>query len=82
MFKTIKDIRLELTNGNGGSHLPENSAYMVTRYDDRLVRDFVYRVSYMAKERGKYSLGDNTKRFYGSRLHGAMMKQPTLKIAA
>lgn len=82
MFKTINDIWSELTNGKGGSHLPENPAYMISRYDDGVLRDFVYRVSYLAKERGKFSCGDNTKRFDGSRLHGAMMKQPTLKFAA
>ncbi|OAT18674.1 hypothetical protein M977_03596 [Buttiauxella gaviniae ATCC 51604] len=82
MFKTINDIWSELTNGQGGSHLPEKPAYMISRYDDVVLHDFVYRVSYLAKERGKYSWGDKTKRFDGSRLYGAMMKQPVLKFAA
>lgn len=82
IFKIIKELWSELTGGKGTPHLPDNPAYMITRDDEVELRNFVYRVSYLAKEKDKYSSGDNTKRFDGSRLHGAMMKKASVKFAA
>ncbi|EQA7201560.1 YagK/YfjJ domain-containing protein, partial [Yersinia enterocolitica] len=53
------------------AHLAKNS-YMIKRSDDKELKKFVYRISYLAKDRGKYSEGDKTKRFDGSRLFGKL----------
>ncbi len=71
LFKIINDLWQKLTEGKGRSHLADNS-YMIKRDDDRELKEFVYRVSYLAKDRGKYSEGDKTKRFDGSRLFGKL----------
>ncbi|MCT4701164.1 inovirus Gp2 family protein [Enterobacteriaceae bacterium H20N1] len=82
IFSLIKDIWFELTNEDGLAYLPKNPDYMIRRDDDAELREFVYRNSYLAKEKGKYSLGTNTKCFDGSRLHNAMKKAESLKLAA
>ncbi|WP_337262692.1 MULTISPECIES: YagK/YfjJ domain-containing protein [unclassified Serratia (in: enterobacteria)] len=83
MFRVISELWSELTEGKGLSHLPSESGHMISRADnDKELRDFVYRVSYLAKDRGKYSLGDNTKRYDGSRLHGKMKRKSAILLAA
>ncbi|EOV4175385.1 inovirus-type Gp2 protein [Yersinia enterocolitica] len=71
MFQIINDLWLNLTKGLGSAHLAKNS-YMIKRSDDKELKKFVYRISYLAKDRGKYSEGDKTKRFDGSRLFGKL----------
>ncbi|WP_261369194.1 inovirus Gp2 family protein [Yersinia mollaretii] len=71
LFKIINDLWMNLTEGLGSAHLPKNS-YMIKRDDDRELKEFVYRISYLAKDDGKYSQGDKTKRFDGSRLFGKL----------
>lgn len=71
MFQIINDLWLNLTKGLGSAHLAKNS-YMIKRSDDKELKKFVYRISYLAKDRGKYSKGDKTKRFDGSRLFGKL----------
>lgn len=78
LFKIINDLWQKLTEGLGSSHLADNS-YMIKRDDDRELKEFVYRVSYLAKDRGKYSEGDKTKRFDGSRLFGKLATKNIVK---
>ncbi|CNI70708.1 Protein of uncharacterised function (DUF3296) [Yersinia frederiksenii] len=72
LFQIINDLWLKLTKGLGSSHLAKNS-YMIKQNDDNQLQKFVYRISYLAKDRGKYSEGDKTKRFDGSRLFGKLV---------
>ncbi|GAB2947514.1 YagK/YfjJ domain-containing protein [Hafnia psychrotolerans] len=75
MYGLINGLWLELTNGKGRGHLPTNAGYMIIRDDESELNEFVYRVSYIAKEEGKYSQSNKTKRYGGSRLHGKMLKK-------
>lgn len=75
LYGLINELWLELTNGEGHSHLPEKAGCMITRDDKSELKEFVYRISYLAKERGKYSQSNKTKRYGGSRLHGKMSKR-------
>lgn len=82
MFKILRELWCELTGGMGHSYLPKNSGYMITRTNDSELIAFVSRVSYLAKKRGKYSLGDKTKRYGGSRLHGRLKRESTISATA
>lgn len=75
MYGLINRLWLELTNGKGHGHLPRDAGCMITCDDKSELKKFVYRISYQAKERGKYSQSNKTKRYGGSRLHGKMLKK-------
>lgn len=81
MYGLINGLWLELTNGKGRGHLPKDAGCMITRDDKSELKKFVYRISYLAKERGKYSQSNKTKRYGGSRLHGKMLKKAATFLA-
>ncbi|MDF1895548.1 YagK/YfjJ domain-containing protein [Rahnella contaminans] len=75
VYGIIKNLWSELANGKG--YLPDNAGYMITRDDKSVLKEFVYRISYVAKEKGKYSQSNKTKRYGGSRLHGKNLNNVT-----
>lgn len=67
----ISELWDELTEDSGRVHLPEGR-YCIGRDDHSSVVDFVERISYLAKNRGKFSSGEGQRIFSTSKLR---MKQ-------
>ena len=67
MIGRISRIWVELTNGISRVHLPDDR-YRIKRDDHDSLVKMVKRVSYLAKNRGKYSNGKGQQTFSASRL--------------
>lgn len=67
MIGRISRIWSELTNGVSRVHLPEDG-YRIKRGDHDSLAKMVKRISYLAKNRGKYSNGKGQQTFSASRV--------------
>ncbi|MBY4839562.1 inovirus-type Gp2 protein [Pantoea sp. DY-5] len=72
MVGIISELWEELTSGIGRVHLPDGR-YALKQGDHASLVDLVERLSYLAKNRGKVSLGEGQRIFSTSKLN---MKQP------
>lgn len=67
MIGRISRIWSELTSGVSRVHLPDGR-YRIKRGDHDSLVDMVERISYLAKNRGKYSNGKGQQTFSASRV--------------
>ncbi|HHX0503768.1 MULTISPECIES: YagK/YfjJ domain-containing protein [Enterobacter] len=68
MIGLISELWDELTDNISRVHLAENSRYSIVRGDHDSLVDFVERISYLAKNSGKFSSGEGHRIFSTSKL--------------
>jgi hypothetical protein len=63
MIGLISELWDELTEDISRVHLAENARYSIVRGDHASLADFVERISYLAKNSGKFSSGKGRESF-------------------